>query len=203
MASARGQRLEKRRNESAEILFLRCLSTDRGIDDGETRQFLAQSFAHVSVVDSRSYSCMPCRERLPRRTANSRACSFDMKFAVIQFPGSNCDQDCVAGINSVAWRVRLRRLSALWCDRACLADYEGGDQRRAGRKTRARHVQRFPSSVRSRPAPGRAREEPLASFCLRDGHASGRSSGFAIHSRLFRRDAASNANCSRRRLLFC
>jgi phosphoribosylformylglycinamidine synthase subunit PurQ / glutaminase len=24
-----------------------------------------------------------------------------MKFAVIQFPGSNCDQDCVAGINSV------------------------------------------------------------------------------------------------------
>ena len=25
----------------------------------------------------------------------------DMKFAVIQFPGSNCDQDCVAGINAV------------------------------------------------------------------------------------------------------
>ena len=25
-----------------------------------------------------------------------------MKFAVIQFPGSNCDQDCVAGINSLA-----------------------------------------------------------------------------------------------------
>ena len=24
-----------------------------------------------------------------------------MKFAVIQFPGSNCDQDCVAGINGV------------------------------------------------------------------------------------------------------
>jgi phosphoribosylformylglycinamidine synthase len=24
-----------------------------------------------------------------------------MKFAVIQFPGSNCDQDCVAGINSI------------------------------------------------------------------------------------------------------
>jgi phosphoribosylformylglycinamidine synthase I len=24
-----------------------------------------------------------------------------MKFAVIQFPGSNCDQDCIAGINSV------------------------------------------------------------------------------------------------------
>jgi phosphoribosylformylglycinamidine synthase subunit PurQ / glutaminase len=25
----------------------------------------------------------------------------DMKFAVIQFPGSNCDQDCIAGINSI------------------------------------------------------------------------------------------------------
>ena len=25
----------------------------------------------------------------------------DMKFAVIQFPGSNCDQDCVAGINGL------------------------------------------------------------------------------------------------------
>ncbi len=25
-----------------------------------------------------------------------------MKFAVIQFPGSNCDQDCVSGINSIA-----------------------------------------------------------------------------------------------------
>src|ERR1700726_4367653 len=24
-----------------------------------------------------------------------------MKFAVIQFPGSNCDQDCVAAINSI------------------------------------------------------------------------------------------------------
>jgi phosphoribosylformylglycinamidine synthase I len=24
-----------------------------------------------------------------------------MKFAVIQFPGSNCDQDCIAGINSI------------------------------------------------------------------------------------------------------
>src|ERR1043165_587486 len=25
-----------------------------------------------------------------------------MKFAVIQFPGSNCDQDCVAAINSIS-----------------------------------------------------------------------------------------------------
>src|SRR6266536_212273 len=25
-----------------------------------------------------------------------------MKFAVIQFPGSNCDQDCIAAINSIA-----------------------------------------------------------------------------------------------------
>src|SRR5947208_14327231 len=120
MASARGQRLEKRRNESAEILFLRCLSTDRGIDDGETRQFLAQSFAHVGIMDSRSYSCMSCRERLPRRTANSRACSFDMKFAVIQFPGSNCDQDCVAGING----IEGLQADYVWHKEMSLRDYD-------------------------------------------------------------------------------
>ena len=34
--------------------------------------------------------------------ARTRAVTVDcMKFAVIQFPGSNCDQDCVAGINGL------------------------------------------------------------------------------------------------------
>jgi phosphoribosylformylglycinamidine synthase subunit PurQ / glutaminase len=43
-----------------------------------------------------------------------------MKFAVIQFPGSNCDQDCVAGINSIDG------LSAeyVWHKETSLRDYD-------------------------------------------------------------------------------
>ena len=63
---------------------------------------------------------MPCRERLPRRTANSRACSFDMKFAVIQFPGSNCDQDCVAGING----IEGLQADYVWHKEMSLRDYD-------------------------------------------------------------------------------
>src|SRR5437868_8550287 len=63
---------------------------------------------------------MPCGERLPRRTANSRACSFDMKFAVIQIPSSNRDQDCVAGIKGI------QRLQAdyVWNKETSLRDYD-------------------------------------------------------------------------------
>src|SRR5947209_20090144 len=43
-----------------------------------------------------------------------------MKFAVIQFPGSNCDQDCVAAINS------LDDLSAeyVWHKETSLDDFD-------------------------------------------------------------------------------
>jgi phosphoribosylformylglycinamidine synthase I len=43
-----------------------------------------------------------------------------MKFAVIQFPGSNCDQDCVAGINSVAGL----EAEYVWHKQTSLRDYD-------------------------------------------------------------------------------
>jgi phosphoribosylformylglycinamidine synthase len=43
-----------------------------------------------------------------------------MKFAVIQFPGSNCDQDCVAGINS----IEGLQAEYVWHKETSLRDYE-------------------------------------------------------------------------------
>ena len=43
-----------------------------------------------------------------------------MKFAVIQFPGSNCDQDCVAGINS----IEGLRANYVWHKETSLRDYD-------------------------------------------------------------------------------
>jgi phosphoribosylformylglycinamidine synthase subunit PurQ / glutaminase len=43
-----------------------------------------------------------------------------MKFAVIQFPGSNCDQDCVAGINS----IEGLRADYVWHKEESLRDYD-------------------------------------------------------------------------------
>src|SRR6202048_2457606 len=43
-----------------------------------------------------------------------------MKFAVIQFPGSNCDQDCVAGINSIDGL----RAEYVWHKETSLRDYD-------------------------------------------------------------------------------
>ena len=43
-----------------------------------------------------------------------------MKFAVIQFPGSNCDQDCVAGINS----IEGLRADYVWHKETSLRDYD-------------------------------------------------------------------------------
>jgi len=44
-----------------------------------------------------------------------------MKFAVIQFPGSNCDQDCVAGINS----IEGLQAEYVWHKETSLRDYDG------------------------------------------------------------------------------
>ena len=44
-----------------------------------------------------------------------------MKFAVIQFPGSNCDQDCVAGINSIDGL----HADYVWHKETSLRDYDG------------------------------------------------------------------------------
>src|SRR3977135_3054085 len=43
-----------------------------------------------------------------------------MKFAVIQFPGSNCDQDCVAGINSISGL----QADYVWHKETSLRDYD-------------------------------------------------------------------------------
>ncbi len=43
-----------------------------------------------------------------------------MRFAVIQFPGSNCDQDCVAGINS----IEGLRADYVWHKETSLRDYD-------------------------------------------------------------------------------
>jgi phosphoribosylformylglycinamidine synthase I len=43
-----------------------------------------------------------------------------MKFAVVQFPGSNCDQDCVAGINS----IEGLRADYVWHKETSLHDYD-------------------------------------------------------------------------------
>jgi phosphoribosylformylglycinamidine synthase len=43
-----------------------------------------------------------------------------MKFAVIQFPGSNCDQDCVAAINSIDGL----RADYVWHKETSLRDYD-------------------------------------------------------------------------------
>jgi len=43
-----------------------------------------------------------------------------MKFAVVQFPGSNCDQDCVAGINS----IEGLEADYVWHKETSLRDYD-------------------------------------------------------------------------------
>ena len=43
-----------------------------------------------------------------------------MKFAVIQFPGSNCDQDCVAGING----IQGLQADYVWHKETSLRDYD-------------------------------------------------------------------------------
>ena len=43
-----------------------------------------------------------------------------MKFAVIQFPGSNCDQDCVSGINS----IEGLQADYVWHKETSLRDYD-------------------------------------------------------------------------------
>lgn len=44
-----------------------------------------------------------------------------MKFAVIQFPGSNCDQDCIAGINS----IEGLQADYVWHKERSLRNYDG------------------------------------------------------------------------------
>src|SRR5947209_19874107 len=51
-------------------------------------------------MDSGRYSRLPRGQRLSRGT-KARLRGTSMKFAVVQFPGSNCDQDCLRAINGL------------------------------------------------------------------------------------------------------
>src|SRR5437016_2001261 len=71
-------------------------------------------------LGSRGCPCVPCGERLPCRTARSRSCSFEMKLSVIQFPGFNWNQDCVAGITS----IEGLQADYVWLNETSLRDYD-------------------------------------------------------------------------------
>src|SRR6516225_4963603 len=112
----------------------------------------------------------------------------EMKFAVIQFPGSNCDQDCIAAINGLdglqaeyVWHKETTLddfdaivlpggfaygLPSLRSHRSVFADHEGSHQRRSRRQARARHLQRLSSVVRGGPVTRRTGAKPLTPLCL-------------------------------------
>ena len=149
-----------------------------------------------------------------------------MKFAVIQFPGSNCDQDCLRAING------LDGLSAeyVWHKETTLAGFDAivlpggfayGDYLRCGAIARfspimnevvraakegqlhSRHLQRLSSVMRGGVAPRCPRSQSWIAFCLRYGQPANRSPRLRFYTRLCARHDLADANCSRRRLLFC
>src|SRR4026209_1506295 len=113
----------------------------------------------------------------------------EMKFAVIQFPGSNCDQDCIAAING------LDGLQAeyVWHKETTLDDFDAivlpggfayGDYLRCGAIARFSPIMKaviidahagkivlgtgngLQGLVRSRPFAGRVGAKPLTPVCL-------------------------------------
>ena len=149
-----------------------------------------------------------------------------MKFAVIQFPGSNCDQDCLRAINGLDGL----RAEYVWHKATSLAGFDAvvlpggfayGDYLRCGaiarfspimnevctrgerRPARAWHLQRISSVMRSGIVAGRARAQPRVTVCLRHGAAANRSARLRFYPRLSTGNDSANADCPRRRLLFC
>src|SRR5262249_30987886 len=89
-------------DESSGMFFLVCFPAAGSAHDGAHREFLPQPDFDVARLDTGSHSCMSRRERLPRGA--TRNCSRSLNGHEIccdQFPGSNCDQDCVAAINGL------------------------------------------------------------------------------------------------------
>src|ERR1043166_7857302 len=68
-------------------------------------------------MDPRCDPRLSSRERLPRGTARR---PIDMRFAVIQFPGSNCDQDCLRSINGIDGL----RAEFVWHKETSLREYD-------------------------------------------------------------------------------
>ena len=133
-----------------------------------------------------------------------------MTFAVVVFPGSNCDHDAYHAVKHVlgqqaavrlaqgdvarrrrrrhpARRVLARRLPAHGRDRAVLADHGRGQGVRRGRRPGARHLQRFSDSARVRPAAGRDAAQSRRQVPLRVRRRARRADGHAVHGRCARR----------------
>src|SRR5258707_13351916 len=91
----------RNRNEGVALLFLHCPAAPGGFDDRADWKFLPQSDLDFAWLDTGSHPRLSGGERLSRRTTRGAIGQPTMKFAVIQFPGSNCDQDCVAAINLI------------------------------------------------------------------------------------------------------
>src|SRR6516162_1753723 len=88
--------------ESTAIFFLCGFSTARRTHDRAHSEFLPQHHFDIARLDPGRRSRLSGGKRLSRGTACCRRRALTaMKFAVIQFPGSNCDQDCVAAINGL------------------------------------------------------------------------------------------------------
>ena len=127
-----------------------------------------------------------------------------MKFAVVVFPGSNCDHDAYYAVDHVlreerrirlaqghepgrrrrrdpARRLRARRLPAHRCHRPLLADHGRGAPLCRRRRPGARHLQRLPGAARGRSAAGRDAAQRQPAFPLRARPRAGRAHRHAVH----------------------
>ena len=148
-----------------------------------------------------------------------------MRFAVLRFPGSNCDQDCLHALRSFdgatadyVWHKETHRSPAS-TPSSCPGGFSYGDYLRCGaiarfspimqrgegirrtRRARPRHLQRLPDSLRSRPAARRARPQPRPAFHLRARRRARRNDQLAVHKRRASRRDAAHPHRPRRRLL--
>src|SRR5205807_2849367 len=71
-----------------------------GAPHGTYREFFSEPDFNIARMDSGRHSRLLGGQRLSRGTT-TRLRGTSMKFAVVQFPGSNCDQDCLRAINGL------------------------------------------------------------------------------------------------------
>ena len=147
-----------------------------------------------------------------------------MKFAVVQFPGSNCDQDCLAalrGIDGIEANYVWHKETSLrgWDAIVLPGGFSYGDYLRCGAIARFSPIMRavvddaragklvigicngFQILCEAGLAAGRAGAQSLAPFRLRHGDDAGGGGRFAVHARDAGGDAAAPAGGARRRLL--
>jgi hypothetical protein len=147
-----------------------------------------------------------------------------MKIAIVQFPGSNCDQDCLAalrGIDGVESDYVWHKETSLhgWDAIVLPGGFSYGDYLRCGaiarfspimrsvveeaRSGQARYwdLQWLSNPLRSRLAAGCFGAQSLAPFRLSDGDDTSGGVRFAVHPRHADRDVAASAGGARGRLL--